>query len=114
MKNVIKIKGIAKVLDTKVHYLTTGMDHTGIFNCSVDILNKIHSMYHNSMRGNIHGATPMDCPHRERLGYTGDGQLSSDSAMYNYDSYTFYKKWIDDILDAQNTNTGFVPHTAPY
>ena len=26
----------------------------------------------------------------------------------------FYTKWINDIADSQNSETGFVPHTAPF
>ena len=29
----------------------------------------------------MHGSFPSDCPHRERLGYTGDGQITAQAAM---------------------------------
>ncbi len=62
----------------------------------------------------MHGGIPSDCPHRERRGYTGDGQISSKAAIYNFNMAPFYTKWLNDIRDAQNHKTGYVPNTAPY
>ena len=63
---------------------------------------------------NMHGGFPSDCPHRERLGYTGDGQAASKGAMLLLDSKRFYEKWIQDILDGQDVKGGHVQHTAPF
>lgn len=63
---------------------------------------------------NIHAMIPSDCPHRERLGYTGDGQLCSAAAMTIFDSKTMYRKWLDDIADCQDIDSGHVQHTAPF
>ena len=82
--------------------------------CSNETVNAIYKLYQNTVLSNLHGATPLDCPHRERLPYTGDGQLSANAAMSNYDAYETYKKWIADICDAQDLDSGFVPYTAPY
>ena len=67
-----------------------------------------------ALRGNLSCGVLSDCPHRERLGYTGDGQLSADALMTLFDAHAFCRKWIQDILDAQDEKTGFVPHTAPF
>lgn len=63
---------------------------------------------------NMHGSFPSDCPHRERLGYTGDGQITALTSMLLLDSREFYRKWIRDILDCQDPDTGHVQHTAPF
>ena len=55
-----------------------------------------------------------DCPHREKSPYTGDGQVCCETVMANYDCYTFYHKWLRDMRDAQNVNTGYVPNSAPW
>jgi alpha-L-rhamnosidase len=34
--------------------------------------------------------------------------------MHNFDSRAFYTKWIQDILGAQNPETGYVPNGAPW
>lgn len=62
---------------------------------------------------NMHGSLPSDCPHRERLGYTGDGQVCAPAVMLTMDAKAFYEKWITDILDCQDTVGGHVQHTAP-
>jgi len=54
-----------------------------------------------------------DCPHRERLGYGGDGQISIDSCVMNLQMPSFYEKWTTDWRDVQDPQTGFIPHTAP-
>ena len=62
----------------------------------------------------MHGGIASDCPHRERAPYTGDGQVSCVTVMHNFDARTFYTKWIQDILGAQNPETGYVPNGAPW
>lgn len=103
-----------EIIDVQALYIYTAIKDNAYFECSNDLLNKIHNMNLNTQRCNIHGAIPMDCPHRERLGYTGDGQNTSYSLMCNFDAYDLYKKWIKDIMDAQNKETGYVPHTVPF
>jgi alpha-L-rhamnosidase len=87
----------------------------GTFTCSNSLFNQI---LHNclwSQRSNMHGSVPSDCPHRERVGYTGDwGQVAAEAAIFNFDMARFYTKWIHDMADAQNPKTGFVPHSAPF
>lgn len=92
----------------------SSVEKTGRFECSNNLFNKIHKIYTQAQLSNLHGGVPSDCPHRERLGYTGDGQITAESAMYNFNMSQFYIKWLNDIFDAQNKKTGFVPHTAPF
>ncbi|MDI4645804.1 alpha-L-rhamnosidase [Cohnella hashimotonis] len=90
------------------------VDSVGSFECSDETLNRIQRMYRWSQLSNLHGGVPSDCPHRERLGYTGDGHITAKAAIYNFGMASFYRKWVQDIGDAQNIQTGFVPHTAPF
>lgn len=94
--------------------VNTDIPLTGSFECSNKLLNKILDNYQWTQLGNVHGGVPSDCPHRERRGYTGDGQISARAAIYNFDMTQFYTKWIDDIGDGQNHKTGYVPNTTPY
>ena len=48
-----------------------------------------------------HAGIPTDCPQRERRGWTGDAQFSSEEAMLNYDMQSFYTKYLDDLRDDQ-------------
>jgi alpha-L-rhamnosidase len=92
----------------------TAVDTVGEFLCSKQLLNDIHRMYLWSQMSNMHGAVPSDCPHRERLGYTGDGQVACETAIRLLDMPRFYTKWVTDMADAQHPETGYVPHTVPY
>ncbi len=73
----------------------------------------LYEAYIRTELDNMHGGVPSDCPHRERLGYTGDGQVTSDAVMLLLDSRRFFEKWIRDIMDCQDLSTGHVQHTAP-
>lgn len=92
----------------------TGVDHNGSFECSNELFNKINAAYLRTQQANLHGSLSSDCPHRERLGYTGDGQVAMESALLSFNMPQFYHKWFDDMGDARNHKTGFVTHTAPF
>ncbi len=97
-----------------VKVVNTDVPETGTFTCSNELFNKINQSYILTQKGNFHGSISSDCPHRERLAYTGDAQVVVESALLAFDKTQFYRKWFDDISDAQNKNTGYVPHTAPF
>ncbi len=114
----VKLTSTPEVLDRaqlEVKVVHTAVESVGRFRCSNELFNRI---LHNcvwSMRSNMHGSVPSDCPHRERVGYTGDwGQVAAEAAMFNFDMARFYTKWLDDMSDAQNPESGFVPHSAPF
>ncbi len=92
----------------------TALRKTGDFVCDDKIINTILAMYKRSQLTNIHGCVPSDCPHRERLGYTGDGQITCDTVMHMFDARKMYKKWMRDIVDSQDTKRGRVQNTAPF
>ncbi|WP_336775924.1 family 78 glycoside hydrolase catalytic domain [Paenibacillus sp. MMO-58] len=106
--------GVPNLTDLEGIVVHASVEPTGEFSCSDPLLNQVQSAYRWSQLTNMHGGVPSDCPHRERLGYTGDGHLTAESASYNFDMAAFYAKWIEDISDSQNKRTGFVPHTAPF
>ena len=98
----------------KIKVVHTNVPSNGNFECSNPLLNKINEAYIRTQHANFHGSVSSDCPHRERLGYTGDGQVIVESSIYTYDMRQFYRKWLDDMEDARNKKTGFVTHTAPF
>lgn len=101
-------------LDLTAVVLHSDVAVTSSFDSSSEALNWLYSAFIRTQLDNMHGGVPSDCPHRERLGYTGDGQVISNSAMLLLDSKTFYEKWIDDILDCQDVTGGHIQHTAPF
>lgn len=107
-----KIEGSAEPVC--VEFIHTAAAQTADFTSDNDILNWIHTAYVNTQLSNMHAGIPSDCPHLERRGYTGDGQLTCHAAMNIFDTKAFYKKWIGDIIDCQDTITGHIQYTAPY
>lgn len=84
------------------------------FTSGAEGLNWLYDAFLRTQLNNMHGGVPSDCPHRERLGYTGDGQACAAAVMQLFDAKSFYKKWIRDIYDCQDVKSGRVQHTAPF
>jgi len=84
------------------------------FACSNPLLNRIHEIWKRAETDNMHLGVATDCPHREKGPYTGDGQVSSTAVLHNYDARAFYRKWLRDMADCQDTETGYVPNGAPW
>lgn len=84
------------------------------FKSSDETLQWIFDSYIRTQLNNIHCCVPSDCPHRERLGYTGDGQLTVNSVMTCFDAEGLYRKWMQDVADSQDIYNGHVQHTAPF
>lgn len=108
----IRVEGKASLVRFDVVYSPVPV--TAELKTSNENLQWFFDAYCNTQKCNIHGMIPSDCPHRERLGYTGDGQLCSAAAMTIFDSETMYRKWLDDIADCQDIYNGHVQHTAPF
>lgn len=92
-------------------WVHTDLEPAGEFSCSNPLLNKIQELILRTQRNNIHGI-PTDDPHREKIGWTQDGCVTMEEAIYNFNAATFYTKWFRDILDAQDEN-GHVACIAP-
>jgi len=94
--------------------VNTNVDETAVFETSNAMFNDINEIWKRSQLDNMHGGIASDCPHRERAGYTGDGQVACVTVMHNFDVRAFYTKWIRDMWGAQNPDTGYVPNGAPW
>lgn len=92
----------------------TQIEQTAEFKCSNKLFEDIVKIWQRSQRDNMHGGIPSDCPNRERSPYTGDGQVACGMVMHNFDSRSFYTKWIYDIIGSENIETGYVPNSAPW
>ncbi len=92
----------------------TFVEESAVFETSNQLFNDINKIWKRSQTDNMHGGIASDCPHRERSAYTGDGQVACVTVMHNFDARNFYHKWIQDIIDAQIVETGYVPNGAPW
>lgn len=76
------------------------------FLCSEPIVNRIHELCTRSIRSNL-TSIPTDCPVRdERTPCLMDSQMYEDAAMYNFNMYAYYKKWLDDIVPLREAGEG--------
>ena len=98
----------------KVLTVCADVKDTSSFWCEDQTLNWFYSAYKNSQLSNLHYGVPSDCPHIEKKGYTGDGQLCCRAAMRILDMRKLYGKWMTDISDCQDKISGRVQNTAPY
>ncbi len=101
-----------KVIRFDVIYTDTDADSA--FDTDNRVLKWLYDAFINTQLSNMHTGIPSDCPHLERRGYTGDGQLACDAVMETIDARKFYDKWIEDISDCQDRVSGHVQNTAPY
>jgi alpha-L-rhamnosidase len=98
--------------DAEALFIESGLEPVGTFECSSDLLNRIHDVNIWTIRCLNLGGYMVDCPHRERLGY-GDGQVSVESQIMHLDAAAFYAKWAEDWLDEQDPVTGKASQQAP-
>ena len=94
--------------------VNTDVPVTAEFHTSNPLFNRINEIWQHSQTDNMHGCIASDCPHREKLPYTGDGQAASEMVMLSFDAAPFYAKWIRDMRDCQNRETGHEPNSAPW
>ena len=107
-----EIVGKAEVQCVKVIYADVPANST--FSCDNETLNWIYRTFLHTMHCNMHTGHPSDCPHIERRGYTGDGQLTCHAVLTTLDAKAFYEKWMQDIADSQDVLSGHIQYTAPY
>jgi alpha-L-rhamnosidase len=90
----------------------SAMERTGHFESSSSLLNQLEHNIIWGQKGNFLDV-PTDCPQRdERLGWTGDAQVFSPTASFNFETVAFYEKWLRDLaLDQQDD--GAVPFVIP-
>ena len=93
------------------YFVHTDLARKGNFTCSHELLNWIYDAGVRSFLSNYQGI-PMDCPHREKNGWTGDAAISADFAVCHFDMKEAYLKWMRDMTDAQRVS-GQLPGIVP-
>lgn len=97
--------------DIKGLFFHSNVPDLNSFSCSSGLLNSIQEATERTFLANLI-SVQSDCPAREKFGYGGDLNATSESFIYNFDMQEFYRKTIYDWVDAMNDST-FVD-TAPY
>ena len=98
--------------DATALLVESSMADAGSFECSDPLINRIHQVNRWTQRCLNLGGYYVDCPHRERMGY-GDGQVALQGMMMNFDSASFYGKWVRDWRLALERKHEHLPYIAP-
>ncbi|UPK71361.1 family 78 glycoside hydrolase catalytic domain [Chitinophaga filiformis] len=92
-------------------FYSTAFEEAGHFTSSDTMVNKLYAAARQSYRSNFL-SIPTDCPQREKNGWTADAHVSAEVGLWNYKTAEGYRKWLDDVRDAQ-TSTGAMPGIVP-
>ncbi|MDO6693309.1 family 78 glycoside hydrolase catalytic domain [Aliiglaciecola sp. 3_MG-2023] len=107
----IEITGLEKApeLDAvTAHLVRSDVARVGQFSSSNALINRIHDMALWSYESNLM-ALPMDCPIRERAGWTGDAHAALITGNYNFNMQNFWQKYLGDFKTAQYVAPAVVP-----
>jgi len=93
------------------HTVHSDVARSGSIKSASPLLDKTVEAARRAYISNLMGY-PTDCPQREKNGWTGDGHLAIETALYNYDAISVYEKWLADHRDEQQPN-GVLPDIIP-
>ena len=103
---VVQWPGTPQAENFTSYALHTAMEPAGQFQCSEPLVNGLHHNITWGLKSNFLDV-PTDCPQRdERLGWTGDAQIFSETACWLADTWTFYTKWLTDLVADQLPDGG--------
>ncbi len=97
---------IGSIRSVPVTSITENME-TGVITTGNELINKLISNTVWGQRSN-YLSVPTDCPQRnERLGWTADTQVFSETGSFFADTRLFFHKWMRDMRDTQDPRGGF-------
>jgi alpha-L-rhamnosidase len=105
------LKYTPKKEDIEALMFHSGVENQNSFSCSSDLLNQIQAISRRTFLNNLI-SVQSDCPAREKFGYGGDLNATSETFIDNFDMQAFYRKTIYDWVDAMQDSI-FID-TAPY
>ncbi|WP_373496474.1 family 78 glycoside hydrolase catalytic domain [Aquiflexum sp.] len=110
----MEIEGLKEaplLADIQGLFIHSNVSDKNSFESSNPLLNDIQAAVKRTFRSNL-ASVQSDCAVREKFGYGGDLNATSESFIYNFDMQDFYRKTVYDWVDAMNDSV-FVD-TAPY
>jgi hypothetical protein len=91
------------------HLVATDLAPVGAFSSSNELVNTLQAACVRTVAANQMGM-PTDCPQRERRGWTGDAQISSDTVAWNFDAQAYWSQYLGTIADNQAKYASSNPH----
>ena len=111
----VKVEGLTQdeAVLVVAQALQSKMDETFEFSSSNDKLNRLLSNIRWSQKDNFL-SIPTDCPQRdERMGWTGDLTVFSNTACYNMETRAFFAHFMENLKLEQSLLDGATPFFAP-
>ncbi len=105
-------EGGAELKSITARVIRSSFDRIGSAHCADAALRVLTVLALRSYEANFVN-TPTDCPHREKMGWTGDAQLTAELGLWYYRVGENYRAWLKSIRDCQRM-TGQIPGTVPY
>ena len=109
----VEVDGDVEILDIEAKIVHSDIKEIAKFESSNILLNKLVQNIKNSQKGNFF-SVPTDCPQRdERLGWSGDIQSFSRTAVNLFDCQHFLSSWLRQLSHSQLENgavTSVVPN----
>lgn len=104
--------GTPTLINLEGRFAYNGVETSGSFECSNNLLNQIHSNVCWTFMSSLQGI-PQDAAERpERVAWLGDTGFVLEDYLYNFSTVLFWTKWLDDIKDSQKHN-GDIPVVSP-
>lgn len=112
----VKVTGNTKPLnvdDFRAPVLYSDMEETGNIQTNNKLINRLFKNIQWGQKSNFIDI-PTDCPQRdERLGWTGDANIFSNTAALNMNVFEFFKKYAKDMAIEQKDHGGMLTMYAP-
>lgn len=112
----MKITGNTKPVEIKnfrAAVIYSQMETTGDIETTNPLVNRLFQNIQWGQKSNFFDV-PTDCPQRdERLGWTGDANIFSNTAALNMNVFAFFKKYARDMAIEQNDHGGMLTMYAP-
>lgn len=107
----VRMTGKVTLKAIRARFVHTDLKTAGRLKTSDPTFERIQDMTIRSYLSNFIGI-PTDCPHREKIGWTGDAQHACMTGLWNFDSASGYRHFVQMIVDAQRPS-GAVPCILP-
>lgn len=112
----LRVTGLTKPVDAahfKSDVIFSSMKTTGRLTTDNSLVNRLFQNIQWSQKSNFFDV-PTDCPQRdERLGWTGDANIFSNTAAFNMNVFAFFKKYAKDMALEQQDHDGMLTMYAP-
>lgn len=109
----VRVTGLDKedIISVQAYVMGSKLNEIGYFSCSNEDLNQLQHNIIWSTKANMF-SVPTDCPQREKLGWTGDIQVYTQTGVFNYDLRSFLKAWLMNMR-AEQCDNGEIPVVVP-